>query len=768
MPQASTGSLGPAAGFRGLLRRRLPFGGLLLSAVIGIVAAHAAPLPLPVFFAIFFVFAIAATTARGRFAIWPATLCAFAALTLLNGPLSPGTHLAATLTDTWQVTRNAEFRIATAPTGSGETWRFRGQLFQPDSSIRIPIQVRWKGPEPAYGQIWRLDGSMRNLPGPRNPGEFDYAAYLWTFGIKSELRLRAPDDATPIRIEANPITSLAITARRWIERTLTLGIADTPEAAIIRAMTVGDTSGIPAATEDEFRQIGVFHLFSVSGLHVGLIALILWGALTMTPLGSRRAVWILIPAIFFYALLTGWKPASVRAATMISLVAAGLVLDRRAFALNSVAAAAFIILLVNPRELLNPGFQLSFGVVLTILVIANPTRQWLDRIAQPDPFIPRSLLNRGQLASASSARYIAALAGVSLAAWLGSLPLILHYFHLVSVVAIPVNLFAVPAAGAILALSLLSLTVGVVSPWLAAIFNNTNLLFAKSLTAFIHGAASLPGSHFYVAPPNPPGTIAVITVLDCGAGGSTVLECGNKIWLIDAGSKYDGENIVRPFLRFRGINSISTAVFTHGDSRHLGGFNALLDAPPIRRVIDSPLPDRSSTRSALLTELHHRGIPVRSAGPQETFPLDDHAHVEILHPPADSVRTRVDDKTLVLRVTVDGFSALLLSDSGWATEFWLLENASDRLDCDVLIKGHHFSGRSGSAEFLAATSPDAIIVTGASFPPHEQIHPDFAAEAAQKNITIYRQDVKGAVTIDVRPTTFGITPFLEPLPSIRE
>ncbi len=749
------------ASLRSLTDRRIPFGGLLVAALAGILLERIVSLPLLVSIPAFAILAALSFRERWRLAIYPATATAFLIVATLAGPLSPASRLAATLTEDWQVA-SVEFRVTTdpEPAGPADSWRFRAQLISGDAAI--PIMVRWRGDRPEYGQIWRIDGSLRNLAGPRNPGQFDYRAYLHTFGIESEIRVDAPPGAQPIRTDANPIFEFAIAARHWIENTLSLGIEGTPEAAVIRAMTVGDTSGIPQATEDQFRQIGVFHLFSVSGLHVGLIALILWAALAMTPLGSRRAVWILIPCVFFYALLTGWKPASVRAATMVALVAGGLVLDRRALGLNSVAAAAFLILLVNPRELFNPGFQLSFGVVFAILLAAGPARRLLEGVGQPDPFIPRELLSRSRLALASTSRYFAAITAVSLAAWLGSLPLTIWYFHLVSLAAIPANLCAIPIAGAMLGLSLLALACGLVSPWLASIFNNTNLLLTKGLLAAIHGVAAIPGSHFYVGAPNPPGTIATLTVLDCGPGGATAIQTHGRTWLVDAGSSFDSDSIIGPFLRFRGVDSITTAVLSHGDTRHLGGLSSLLDQFPVHRVLDSILPDRSPTRKALITQLLDRKVPVVPVSAGDNFDLGSSDSVEIIYPPSDSTAGRADDKALVLRVTLGSFRVLLLSDSGWPTETWLLTHAASRLDCDVMIRGIHFSGYGGSAEFLRAASPNAIVVTGADFPPHEQISADSIAAAAHLKIPIFRQDETGAVTIRIRRDSFEIRPFLTP------
>ncbi len=751
-----------------LTRFRLPFIGLALTAVAGILLGHSAALPLTPLAVAFFACSAAAFTHAGRMLLWPAVIFAFAVLITFAGPLSPGEHLAARLSPRWQIA-TVDLRVTTEPAATDRVgeWRFRadlGSIDLRDQSVHrtVPVAVRWRGPKPRYGDEWRVAGSLRNLPGPRNPGQFDIRTWLRTFGICSELRVDLAAGAGRIDSTPNPIIAFSFAARRWIDRTLSRGIEGTPEAAVIRAMTIGDTSDIPPVVEDGFRQIGVFHLFSVSGLHVGLISVILWGGLAMTPLGGRRAVAVLIPAIFFYALITGWKPASVRAALMVALVAGGLLFDRRALPFNSVAAAAFLILLLNPLELFNPGFQLSFGVVFAILALALPARSLLESIGQPDPFIPKELLSWTQRFTASAGLNLAALGALSVAAWLGSLPLSIHYFHLVSLAAIPANVAAVPVAFAMLGLSLLTIAVGLVSPWLAVVLNNTNFLLAKVLLAAIHWLAGQPGSHFYVAAPEPPGTRATLTVLDCGDGGSTVFRTGSQTWLVDAGTAFAGGAIVGPFLQSRGVNRVSTAVLTHGDSDHLAGFADVIPRVPIDRAIDSPLRDRSPTRAAIVQLLRAHSIPVETVTEGDAFDLGSGASVEVLYPPPDSDRPVADDKNVVLRLTVGRFRVLLLSDAGWATELWLVENAADQLACDLLVKGHHRSGYSGSGEFLRAASPQAIIVSETNFPPTEAPSADFLAVAARFEIPVFRQSRTGALTVRVTDDEFVVTPFLDP------
>ncbi len=753
-PDKPAGAAGP--------RLRIPFAGLFVAAIAGVLLGRGLAAPWGFFFAAFAVCAAASCRERWRHAVWAAVALAFATLATWQGRDSPGDALARRLNDSWQVVV-AEMTVLDEPRSAvnPERWRFDARL----DSIEIagqrvrtsaPLTVDWRGPAPRYGDRIRAPGSARNLPPPRNPGQFDLAAWLASRDIRSELSVPRASDAEFLGSRANPLLALAFTARAWINRTLSEGIAGTPEEIVIRAMTIGDTSEAAGEMTDAFRETGVLHLFSVSGLHVGMIAFLLWVVAGAARIPRRHAVAILIPCLFFYALITGFKPASVRAALMISVVAAGLVIDRRAIPLNSIGAAGFLILLLDPNELFNPGFQLSFTVVAVILVLALPIQHRIDRWFQRDPFLPAQLLSPLRRATLGTARWLGALLAVSIAAWIGSLPLTIYYFHLISFSAIPANLVAVPLSFAILALAMLSLIAGAGSIALAGIFNNANFLVTKILLGAVAGFAALPGSYYYVGPPLPGDALAVVTVLDCGRGGATVIQTRAGTWLIDGGSARDARTIVDPFLRSRGVNRLDGILLTHGDAGHVGGIDALLRNHGARRVLDSGLPDRSPTRAWLLT-----GIEFETVAAGDRITLAPGVTLEILFPPKSANLLYADDKAVAARLDAGDTRILLQSDAGHATEAWLLDHVPRELRCDVLVKGQHVSGISGGADFLHAARPEIVIATSAPFPATETITEHFARDVRSAGARLIRQDESGAVTITIRASEFQVQPFLD-------
>src|SRR5450755_253846 len=159
----------------------------------------------------------------------------------------------------------------------------------------------------------------------------------------------------------------------------------------INGMVLGLRHQTPEDIEDPFQQTGTLHLFAVAGLHVGIVARLLWILATVTRLPRKWATALIITALLFYAAVTGLHTSSVRAAVMSAVLLAGFFVERKVFALNSLAAAATLILCWNTNELFSVGFQLSFSVVAAIVLLAEPTYRFLRRPFQADPFLPRSL-----------------------------------------------------------------------------------------------------------------------------------------------------------------------------------------------------------------------------------------------------------------------------------------------------------------------------------------------------------------------------------------
>ena len=547
----------------------------------------------------------------------------------------------------------------------------------------------------------------------------------------------------------SPILHAAQISRAWMQNALCRGLENAPEVQdFLSGIVLGLRHQTPEDIEEPFQQTGTLHLFAVAGLHVGIVAALLWMLAMVARLSRKWATALIIPLLLFYAAVTGLHVSSVRAAVMTSILLGGFFFDRKVFVLNSLAAAAFFLLCWNTNELFSTGFQLSFAVVSAIILFADPLFGFLQRWGAPDPFLPRSLLRGPRRLMHVGFEWLCRGASVSLAAWIGSLPFVLWYFHIVTPISLFANLVVVPIAFFILAIALLSLLSTPLLTWLAVIFNNANLVLAQLVLGIVQLFAQLPGGHFYIEEPHWPEKLtAEITVLDLGAGAAVHLRTGGADWLFDCGSERGYESVVREYLHWAGVNRLSGLLLTHGDSLHIGGASELLLDFPRVRLIDNPAPDRSTVHQRLQRLFCERGIKPADLATGDSFHLSGELTAHVLFPPRSFSASIADDQTCVLQLVLSsGTRVLLTSDSGIKTEGQLLRGNAD-LHSDIWIKGQHHSGNSGSDGFLEAVRPRLIIATSRDFPDYERINDKWAEDVRARGIKLFRQDETGAVTL---------------------
>lgn len=753
--------------FSTLFRQRLPFLSLLALAILGIAVSDRLPLTSAPWVAAVVLCATVFFVTGRAIAFGLLVICTFGTLHLWQGRETPAARLAA-----WVGSRSvpAEVRgvVSSEPRVFSEersTFEVRLIELRVDGVILHPsfrLLVEQPGTPPAYGDEMSLRGTLRGIEFPRNPGQFDFAAWSARQGVFNRVQIVHRKDAQVLRnSQGNPLVAFALQTRAWLRRTLIEGVNDPLVSDLLVAMVLGDASSLPEHVQEEFRGTGTFHLFSVSGLHVGIMCLLLWYGFKILRIPRRQAAAFIIPLLFFYVLMTGLKAASVRSALMAAIVLLGLMADRRPTLFNSLCGAGFLILLADTNQLFNPGFQLSFSVVAAIMLLAAPLSRAFAAPFRPDPFVPERLRSLPRRLLAHGGVRFASLLGVSTAAWLGSLPLTVGYFHLVSLTALPANMLAVPLSFAIMAVAVLALGAGTFSIWLASVYNQTNWLLAKLLFGIIHALASLPGSFFYVHLPERPVPLAEVIVFDFGAGGGAWLSAQGTNWLIDTGPAFSHDSVLLPFLRSRGLRSLDGFLVTHGDAGHIGSASELVRTCPPDRVVDSALADRSASRSRLHAELSRRGIPKSPHRSGDSIFLGPEIRLQVLYPPREIPHAVSDDKALVVQLRAGPTRILFMSDAGLRTEEWLLENVRAELPSDILVKGAPRRGPSGDGAFVSAVRPRAVIATGAAFPPTERIPPGFSEDLRNKGIRLFAQDRCGAVAIRIFSGHWEVSAFLD-------
>lgn len=752
------------------LRSRQPFLGLALAAAAGIVLADAWPWPLPVCLAATCTVSVVALWLRRTALTLLAVAVAFSSVHVIRHHLAPGRVLAETV-EARQFVRGSgvvvsEPRIFQRQDGA-ITSSFVLRLERLDRAgrrifTRASVMMDWPERVPVYGDEIEFTGSMFNLQPARNPGEFDFGALLRRRGIYSSIEIMFSSDGRIVaRGRGSRVMALAFAARQWMQGKLTLDLENAPEVAgLVQSMVLGLKGESSEEVQRLFERTGTLHVFVVSGLHVGLLSVLVFGIFRAMGIPRRVAAALLMPLLFFYALVTGLSSGSIRAAIMGSVILGGIALDRPALTLNNLAAAFFLTLLWNTEQLFMPGLQFSFAVVLSIVLMAPTLQRWSVRVGAPDPFLPRLLWTPADHLRYAGARWGAGLVSVSFAAWIGSLAFTAGYFHLVSPSAILANVVVVPTAFVILGQGMLSLLSALVSDGLAAIFNNANYAAGRFLLVVVGLFAAVPGGYRHVEMPRfRERPRAEIVVLDVNAGGAAHVRDRGADWLVDCGPAWSYERVVRPYVLTRGIDRLDGILFTHGDGGHVGAASAAITEFHPRLIGDSPLRDRSVNRRSLHAHLAEAGMTRTIVQRGDSLATGGGGRWRVLYPPIGLQQRLADDKCVVLQLRVAGRTVLFMSDSGFITEQWLVAHEPD-LRSDVLIMGSHRSDYSGTHAFMTSVSPAVVVLGRRQFSDTGRLADGWHARMAEAGVAVFEQEAGGAVIVEIFDDGITVRSFL--------
>jgi len=293
-----------------------------------------------------------------------------------------------------------------------------------------------------YGDTVRLEGRLRLPEKAREKGAFDRQRYLSYQGIWVEL---ATGMVTVVkRGGGNPLIKWAYKSRNWMVRVIEHTLPE-PHSSVLKGIMLGDKESLPPLVQESFLRTGTGHILVVSGLHVGLILLLLLILFRVLALPSRLAFFIAMPILCYYALLTGLRPPVIRATLMVIIGLVSLTIGRDTPLLAILSLACLIILLLNPLALFSASFQLSFLAVAGIIYFTPYLEIKLKRLPR---WLKRPL-------------------AISLSAQLFILPLLAFYFNRLPLIGVITNLIVTPLITIVLALGLLSVTLGMVSLALA-------------------------------------------------------------------------------------------------------------------------------------------------------------------------------------------------------------------------------------------------------------------------------------------------------------
>ncbi len=624
-----------------------------------------------------------------------------------------------------------------------------------------------KDQNPAPGR-YHFEGRAMLAPPADNPGQFDERDFDLRHGLIGELH--------PLKMEALSLDRWNLWAaldrgaeacRDWVKETLATGIDNDEARTIVLATVLGGAEAGARDLEQPFRATGTLHIFAVAGLHVGIVGLILKILLTPLRLSRRVLTAALIVAVFTYSFITGLRPSTVRAAVMLSVFLSSEFWDRRPDMLNSMGAAALILLVADTNQLLSVGFQLSFGVITSIALLHHRFMNLFGRWTRADSFLPQPLLNWAQRALQWSRRKVAAAICISAASWIGSLPFTVGHFHLATPVALVANLVLVPVAFLVLFASVLSLVLTLIHvPWVTVLLGNANFAFGRFAIMAAHFFAAIPGGNFYLSDPSfslrPPVEITVLRLRS--GGGAQEMRVKHDHWLLDAGGEKDYDYLLRPFLNDAGVNRLEGLVLSHGSFEHAGGALHLFgDYHPQRYYLSVAEDFQRASRSSTLGKLRALGVtfsPLQQGDQLDLGPGGvDSVKVSVLFPPANFRAGRTADRALIARLDNGPFRILWCGDAGFSTEKALLASQPDALRCDVIIRNQRAGDFSLLPEFLDVARPRAVISSNNRVPDAQQMPERIRVDCQKRGILLVDQADTGAVQLRIWPNRLEIHPF---------
>lgn len=622
-----------------------------------------------------------------------------------------------------------------------------------------------------YGDHLSVRGTLFLPAGKRNPGGFNYKDYLLARGICGNLYVREYDINFLGKRYSNPLKTVIYKYKEKISGMIK-ELYPCDEGTVLSGIILGMRGEVSPVIIKAFSDSGIYHILAISGLHVGFIVALLY--FISRKVGQRvPALIITTLGIILYTIMVGGRPSVVRAGIMSVITLLGIEFGKERDYLTSLSAAALIILIINPLALFMPGFQLSFGATMGI-IISFPKIKGLLR------FLPDR---------------IADLTSVTFSAQLGILPLIAYYFGNISLIFVFTNLLVLPLMGLIIVLGFLSISAAFIFLPLGSLIAVFNSFLIKTVINLALFFSSLPFSSVSIPLPSIMlicsyyiaflsvflrykkgfvlgliltvfvvwfiiifnDSLLEVTFIDVGQGDAIYIKTpeGRHI-MIDSGGLPDyysgdfdiGRDVILPFLKYKGVKKLDIMIMSHIHDDHIKGMIPVLDEIRVDYFIQAPQKVLSKNYNELLKKITKLNIPVITLKKGDYFKIDDDLFFYVFHP--DDIEHKgpgdENNNSLVLKMIYRNISFLFTGDIEKEAEGKILQLGYS-LDSTVLKVPHHGSITSSTPSFIKEVNPKyAIISVGrnnAFGHPHEGVIERLEHTGAR----VYRTDLDGGITI---------------------
>ncbi|MGY8768870.1 MAG: DNA internalization-related competence protein ComEC/Rec2 [Pirellulales bacterium] len=613
------------------------------------------------------------------------------------------------------------------------------------------------------GDTVELFGQISRSASPLNPGEYDFASNARAERSMCLIRAGFPECAK--RIEQGSSWDVFTWMKRIRHQTSVLLESTISEESrpLAYALMLGRRERLARSLTEEFMQSGTIHLLAISGLHLGVLALFVYGVMRVLLVPSWVPPVMTILFTLLYVGVVDARAPIIRASVLIFVFCLGQILVRRPSSWNSLAAALIVVVLMNPADVFRTGNQLSFLAVGVLIwfapyLMSHKQTDKLKRHIKATRSWPVKLLRE-------SRRFVYRMFLAGLLVWLAALPLVMYKFHLVSPSAVVLSpLLMIPVGLALISGLLATICSLVFTPAadFFGAFTSSNLEIMQSTVATVNG---LPVSHAWVAGPaawwvigfygllfvlavsvqlrrlSSKWAVTVLAVwiatgfvtdwtqaeiskhqnqLSCtfiavGHGTSVLLEFPDgRNMLYDCGrlgSPTRAADSVAAVLWNRGISHLDAIVLSHADVDHYNGVPRLLERFSVGRVYHSPVmfEKEAAALTALKDAIANAGVQSKVIFAGDRLSGGDGVQIEVLHPGQRGGLGSDNANSIVLAIEYQGHNILLPGDlESPGTEALLAE---EPIEFDIVMAPHHGSAGSNPAGFVQWAQPKWVVVS---------------------------------------------------------
>ncbi len=628
------------------------------------------------------------------------------------------------------------------------------------SCYRCPFNI-----EPA--QTWRFTVRLKQPHGYASPGAFDYEKYLFRHRLVAKGYVRLKGENQRLKSNRFDINLWRLSIKRKLASTLGMEANDTGDGySTMVALAVGDKSGFSQSQRIALQVSGLSHLFAISGLHIGLIfavtmMLFKWLSNGVARLFEfiPRPFLCLLPAMgcaVLYAALAGFSVSTQRALIMLCVFVVCRLMVRDVSLFKVLLIAICILLQIDPFSILDAGFWLSCGAVLVICLAAADDAEL--SLIKLQPIL-----------------------------WLGMMPLTILFFSQLSWLSPLLNFVAVPVFCAVLIpLTLVSTLINQIGLVVLAkplllglnwafdgIFSILEFLVAQPYAKtdvpefeFLHGVifvicmglyvyrkpwwhiawclflVSLLVSSFASAKPEH----LKITLLDVGQGLAMVIQTSSGITVYDTGPRYASGftaagAVLLPYLRSQGIKAVDRLIISHADNDHFGGYDAVVDAFPVKQVLTSRIDKLPDAKEC---------IAGQSWGEGDT-------EFSILSPQSNTPHGS-NNRSCVLKLRHQSTTVLITGDIEKQVERFLLKKRIE-LTADILLVPHQGSKTSSTERFIDAVQPSLALVAAGYLNHYRHPHRSVSQRYADRGIELLSTASSGTIEIDIDTDGFEVAEY---------